>query len=83
MENYTLINMMFEESPIEDFEELLKTQRDKLNWLELLEYCYTEESYESVGGDLGYMDNPPINYKRIEYLNNLIAFLENNGIKAK
>ena len=83
MENYTLINMMLEESPIEDFEELLKTQREKLNWLKLLEYCYTEESYESVGGDLGYMDNPPINYKRIEYLNNLIAFLENNGIKAK
>jgi hypothetical protein len=43
--------------------------------------CYCEESYESVGGDEGYLPNPPINHERLSYLKELIAFLEGNGIK--
>lgn len=45
--------------------------------------CYCEESYESVGGDEGYLDNPPINHERLAYLEKLIKFLEDNGIKAE
>ena len=44
---------------------------------------YMEKNYESVGGDDGFMDNPTINYTRIEYLGKLIEFLEENGIKEK
>lgn len=45
--------------------------------------CYCEESYESVCGDEGYLDNPPINHERLAYLEKLIKFLEDNGIKAE
>ena len=45
--------------------------------------CYCEESYESVGGDFGYMENPPINHERLAYLEKLIDFLESNGIVEK
>ena len=33
--------------------------------------CYCEESYESVCGDEGYLDNPPINHERLAYLEEL------------
>ena len=33
--------------------------------------------------DEGYLENPPINYKRLEYLKSLIAFLEGVGIRAE
>lgn len=45
--------------------------------------CYCEESYYSVGGDEGYLANLPINHKRLSYLEKLIKFLEDNGIKAE
>ena len=44
--------------------------------------CYWEQSYESVGGDEGYLDDPPINEKRLKYLEELITFLEESGVKA-
>ena len=80
MDNVTLIDMMFESKPIEEFEELLKLGTQGYEWGELLRMCYCEESYESVGGDEGYMLNPPINHERLTYLNQLIALLESHGI---
>ena len=43
--------------------------------------CYCEESYASVGGDEGYLENSPVDFKYLAYLEKLIAFLEENGIK--
>ena len=80
MDHLTLIDMMFESKPIEEFEELLKSDDQGHEWGELLHMCYCEESYESVGGDEGYMPNPPINHERLAYLNKLIALLESHGI---
>ena len=81
MDNTTLIYMMFDSKPIEEFEELLKSGTQVYDWGDLLRMCYCEESYESVGGDEGYMPNPPINHERLAYLNKLIALLESYGIK--
>ena len=78
---YILIDMMFDSRPIEEFESLLKSGKKELAWGRLLHMCYCEESYESVGGDEGYLPNPPINHERLSYLKELIAFLEGNGIK--
>ena len=78
---YILIDMMFDSRPIEEFESLLKSGKRGLAWGRLLHMCYCEESYESVGGDKGYLPNPPINHERLSYLKELIAFLEGNGIK--
>ena len=75
-----LVMMMFENEPIEAFEKLLDKDIPKSEWGYLLHMCYIEESYESVGGDDGYMENPSINYKRLAYLEKLIAFLESKGI---
>lgn len=36
----------------------------------------------TAGGDDGYLDNPPINMERIEYLEELIGFLEGVGIQT-
>ena len=80
MDNMTLIDMMFDSKPIEKFEELLKSGTQGYEWGELLHMCYCEESYESVGGDEGYMLNPSINHERLAYLNQLIALLESHGI---
>ncbi len=44
--------------------------------------CYWEQSYESVGSDEGYLDDPPINEKRLKYLEELIDFLEKAGVQA-
>lgn len=77
-----LISMMFKSEPIETFEKLLKEEPGS-EWEELLDMCYWEERYESVGGDEGYKENPPINHKKLAYLKKLISFLEVNGIKAK
>ena len=54
----------------------------KLEWGTLLRMCYCEESYESVGGDFGDEENPPINYGRLVYLKRLIRLLESKGIVA-
>ena len=56
--------------------------KDAKKWSELLHSCYWEQSYESVGGDEGYLDDPPINEKRLKYLEELITFLEESGVKA-
>lgn len=76
-----LLDMMFASEPIENFKKLLEEDSSDLDWGFLLHMSYMEKSYESVDGDDGFMDNPPINYTRIEYLGKLIEFLEENGIK--
>ena len=83
MKEHDLIMMMFENEPIEIFEKLLNEDNSELEWGYLLNMCYCEESYESVGGDFGYMENPPINHERLAYLEKLIDFLESNGIVEK
>lgn len=83
MGRYRLIDMMFAGKPIEEFERIMRTEGTELEWAALLSMCYCEKSYESVGGDEGYKKNPPINKKRIAYLSDLIAFLEDNGVKRE
>lgn len=80
MQEYDLIMMLFKNEPIETFEKLLNEDNAKLEWGYLLHMCYCEESYESVGGDFGYMENPPINHERLNYLEKLINILESKGI---
>ena len=82
MDEYKLIDMMFDSRPIEEFQQLLES-KENLDWGELLHMCYCEESYESVGGDEGYLENPPINHERLSYLEQLIAFLKEKGIEEK
>jgi hypothetical protein len=82
MDTGDLMDMMFGGRPIEEFEKLLKSGDPKLDWGELLHMCYMEQSYERVGGDLGYEENPPINHERLAYLAALIDFLKRNGIKG-
>ena len=79
---FVLINMMFDGRPVEEFQQLWES-KENLDWGELLHMCYCEESYESVGGDEGYLDNPPINHERLSYLKKLISFLKINGVEEK
>jgi hypothetical protein len=79
---FVLIDMMFDGCPIEEFQQLWES-KENLDWGELLHMCYCEESYESVGGDEGYLENPPINHERLAYLEELIAFLEDKGIDER
>ena len=76
-----LIDMMFESKPIGEFGKILKSGNAELDWGSLLHMCYMEESYERVGGDLGYEETPLINHERLAYLSALIDFLERNGIR--
>lgn len=76
-----LIDMMFENSSIESFKRLWNKNKDADKWGYLLHMCYCEESYESIGGDDGYLENPPINVERLKYFEQLIEFLEGLGIK--
>lgn len=78
---YTLISRMFDNSNIESFKFLWDKDKDAEKWGRFLHMCYCEECYESVGGDQGYLENPPINVERLEYLQKLIDFLEKLGIK--
>ena len=80
MDDMTLIDMMFDSEPVEKFEELLKLGNIGVEWGELLHMCYCEESYVRVGGDEGYLPNPPIDRERLAYLEKLIALLESYGI---
>ena len=80
MEEINLVDMLWDREPIKKFEELLKAQIPDLEWGHLLHICYCEESYLSVGGDEGYLDNPPIDYEGLAYIEKLIALLEENGI---
>ncbi len=75
MDYKILIDMMFDNEPIDKFEEFLKLGAIGSEWGELLHICYWEESYVSVGGDEGYLDNPPINYERLEYLKKADSFV--------
>lgn len=80
-DEYTLIDMMFDGSSVDHFKSLWDEDKDTEKWGSLLHMCYCEESYESVGGDEGYMENPTINIERLKYLRELIEFLEMSGIK--
>ena len=82
-DEFELIDLMFESKPIEVCQKLFTENQENFDWSELLYMCYCEESYESVGGDEGYLDNPPIHHERLKYLETLIKFLEDNGIKAE
>ena len=77
-----LIDMMFDDVDIGVFKALFEKDKDPKKWSTLLHMCYWERSYERVGGDLGYLENPPINEERLKYLDELIAFLEGAGIEA-
>jgi len=81
-DEHDLIDMMFESTDIDTFKLLWGKDKDVKKWSELLHSCYWEQSYESVGGDEGYLDDPPINEKRLKYLEELIDFLEESGVKA-
>ena len=76
MNTSELVMMMLKSEPIETFEKLLKEKNPQIEWEILLDMCYSEENYESVGGDEGYKDAPPINQNRLEYLKKLIELLE-------
>ena len=78
-----LISMMLSNENINTFKTLFKNDHDFKKWSELLNTRYLERSYESVGGDEGYLENPSINTKRLHYLEELISFLENSGIEAE
>lgn len=77
-----LVDMMFESESIDTFKSLWDKDKDAKKWSELLHSCYWEQSYESVGGDEGYLDDPPINKKRLKYLEELIDFLEKAGVQT-
>ena len=82
-ERWKLVDLMFENTPIEVFDKLFTESLECYNWSELLQMCYIEESYERVGGDEGDTEDPPINYERLAYLGKLIEFLHDKGIKAE
>ncbi len=77
---YTLLDMMFDRSPIEEFEKLWRPGEDLLSWGELLLFCECEESYLSVGGDEGNSETPMIDHESLERLGKLIAFIEGKGV---
>lgn len=81
-DEHDLIDMMFESTDIDTFKLLWDNDNDAKKWSELLHMCYWEQSYESVGGDEGYLEDPPINEKRLKYLEELIDFLEQSGVQA-
>lgn len=83
MDTKDLVYMMFNSAPIEEFEKLFEADNTNLDWSQLLNMCYGEESYESVGGDYGNEDDPPINHEKLEYLAKLIDYLESRGITVK
>ena len=77
-----MIHMMYGNESIETFKALWEQDKDLEKWCQLLHACYWELSYTRAGGDEGYLDNPPINVERIKYLEELVAFLEGEGIRA-
>lgn len=80
-DEHDLVDMMFESENINSFKSLWDKDKDAEKWGHLLHMCYCEESYVSVGGDEGYLENPPICVERLKYLQELIDFLEKLGIK--
>ena len=81
-DEHDLIDMMFDGESIDTFKSLWDKDKDAEKWSELLHMCYWEVSYERVGGDEGYLDNPPINVAKIKYLEELIKFLDELGVQA-
>lgn len=81
-DEHDLIDMMFESTDIDTFKLLWNNDNDAKKWSKLLHMCYWEQSYESVGGDEGYLEDPPINENRLKYLEELIDFLEQSGVQA-
>ncbi|MBR4287692.1 MAG: hypothetical protein IKT55_08315 [Clostridia bacterium] len=81
LNEHTLIDMMFDSLSIDFFKSMWDKDKDARKWGRLLHMCYCEESYEAVGGDDGDLDNPPINFVRLKYLEELIDFLESIGVK--
>ena len=77
-----LVQMMYGSESIENFKDLWEQDKDPEKWSQLLHSCYWELSYTRAGGDEGYLDNPPINMERIKYLEELIGFLEEVGVRA-
>ena len=77
-----MIHMMYGSESIETFKALWEQDKDLEKWSQLLHSCYWELSYTRAGGDQGYLDNPPINMERIKYLEELIGFLEEVGVRA-
>ena len=77
-----MIHMMYGNESIETFKALWEQDEDLEKWSQLLHSCYWELSYTRAGGDEGYLENPPINVERIKYLEELIGFLEEVGIRA-
>ena len=77
-----LVDMMYDNEKLDSFKSLWEKDNDLKKWSHLLQSCYWEISYERVGGDYGYLENPPINITRIRYLEQLIDFLETAGIQA-
>ena len=78
-----LVHMMFRSEPIKDFEALYNQYENELRWGALLRMCYWEHSFASCGGDSGDLDDPPIDHKRLAYLEKLIDFLEGKGIQEE
>ncbi len=82
MTNDELIDLVWDKKPLEDFKKIFKQYKDSLDWGDLLYICKCEKEYASVGGDEGYLENSPICYEYIEYLQSIIDFLEDKGIKV-
>ena len=81
-EDFDMIDLMYGSESIETFKALWVKDKERKKWSQLLRLCYWELSYVRAGGDEGYLDNPPINMERMKYLEELIAFLEGEGIHA-
>ena len=77
-----MIHLMYGNESIETFKALWEQGKDPEKWSQLLHSCYWELSYTRAGGDQGYLENPPIAVERIQYLEELIGFLEYVGIQA-
>ena len=75
-----MIHLMYGNESIETFKTLWEQDKDLEKWSQLLHSCYWELSYTRAGGDEEFLDNPPINVERIEYLEELIGFLKGVGI---
>ena len=81
-DEYDFVDMMYDNEKLDIFKSLWKKNNDLKKWSHLLHSCYWELSYQRVGGDEGYLENPPINMARIKYLEQLVDFLETSGIQA-
>ena len=78
-----LVHMMLSDEPIDKFKKLWDVEKDIEAWEQLLHMTHCEVAYTRVGGDEGYLDDPPINHEYINYLETLIEFLESKGLKEE